>query len=130
MPTSFEKIDFGVGLSMPIKPESMKMAEEFIANCLGCPEISRNPNYTCFKFPNGQILGLTPDSNAPTEKEYENSTWLEVVSEDFDATKKRIQQFGAREVAGGMEEAFFFNIPGGAVFRLISREQAKAMSKE
>jgi hypothetical protein len=28
-------------------------------------------------------------------------------------------------MAGGMKDAFFFNLPGGAVFRLISDELAK-----
>ena len=119
-----EKIDFGVGMSMPIKPESRSRAEDFITNVLGLPQTLENEAYSCFKFPNGQVLGITPDVNAPTEEEYENSTWLEMVSSDFVRTKTKILEFGAREVKGGMKEAFFFNLPGGAVFRLLSEEMA------
>jgi len=75
------------------------------------------------KFPNGQIIGITPDENAPSEEEYENSVWLELVSDDFQKTKLRILEFGVREVSGGMEESFFFNLPGGAVFRLVNKGQ-------
>ena len=124
-----EKFDFGVGLSMPVQPEMREKAERFISTVLGCKEVMRNENYTCFKFPNGQILGITPSEDALTEAGYENSTWLELVSDDFEATKNRIQQFAAKEVDGGMEGVFFFNIPGGAVFRLVSKEVAESMSK-
>ena len=125
-----EKIDFGIGISMPVKPNMRKKAEDFLSNVLGCSETLRNDNYTCFKFPNGQILGITPDQNASSEEEYENATWLEIASEDFERTKKRIKEFGVREVSGGMKGAFFFNLPGGAVFRLVSKERMEADSKK
>ena len=118
-----EKIDFGPGISMPLKPDKRKRAEEFLSEILGCRETLRNDNYTCYQFPNGQILGITPDDNAPTEEEYENSVWLELISDDFEATKKRITNFGVREVTGGMPDAFFFNLPGGVVFRLVSKDK-------
>ena len=120
-----EKIDFGFGISMPVRPEKRKSAEDFLEKTLGCTETMRNAEYSCFRFPNGQVIGITPDEKAPSEQEYENSTWLEIVSSDFEATKKRIQKFGAREVKGGMKDAFFFNLPGGAVFRLLSEEMAE-----
>ncbi|PCJ62302.1 MAG: hypothetical protein COA79_04360 [Planctomycetota bacterium] len=123
-----EKVDFGVGLSMPVKPESRVRAVAFLSNVLGCTKTLENDNYSCFRFPNGQILGITPDENALSEEEYENSTWMELITEDFEGTKKRIQEFGVREVEGGMKDALFFNIPGGAVFRLISAETAKTMA--
>lgn len=125
-----EKIEFGMGISMPIKPSTLEKAERFVSEVLGCKEIMRNKHYTCFKFPNGQVLGLTPDDNAPSEIEYENSTWLEIVSDDFESTMRRIRDFGVRKVDGGMEGAFFFNLPGGAVLRLVSQEQAKKMAQE
>ncbi len=123
------KIDFGFGVSMPIRPHERNRAEEFFSKVLGLTQTLKNEQYTCFKFPNGQILGLTPDENAPNEEEYERSTWLEMVSSDFEETKKNILKFGVRQVVGGMSEAFFFNIPGGAVFRLLSEEMAEDQSK-
>jgi predicted enzyme related to lactoylglutathione lyase len=120
-----EKINFGFGISMPVRPEKRKLAEDFLRTILNCAETMRSEEYTCFRFPNGQIIGITPEKEAPSEEEYEHSIWLEIISEDFEATKKRIKEFGAREVTGGMKEAFFFNLPGGAVFRLLSEEMAK-----
>ena len=126
---SFEKIDFGVGISMPVKPDSRSRAEDFLSKILGLKQTMKDESYTCFKFPNGQIIGITPDVNAPSEEEYENSTWLEIVSSDFLKTKAKILEFGVREVKGGMKEAFFFNLPGGAVFRLLSVEMAKEQAQ-
>ena len=114
-----EKIEFGVGISMTIKPERRLKAEEFFAKVLGLPETMKNANYSCYQFPNGQTFGITPDDSAPTEEEYEKGIWLELTTTDFEATKKRLTEFGVREVPGGMKEAFFFNMPGGVVFRLI-----------
>lgn len=122
-----EKIEFGVGISMPIQPGHRDRAETFFAEVLGCKQVMKNSLYTCFQFPNGQVIGITPDTKALSEQNYEKSTWLEIVSGDFEATKKRAQTFGVREVSGGSEDAFFFNIPGGAVLRLISEETARSM---
>jgi hypothetical protein len=83
------KIDFGVGMSVPVKPEFRKRAEDFLSSVLGLPQTLKNEYYSCFKFPNGQIIGITPDQNAPTEKEYEQSIWLEFFSSDFEETKKK-----------------------------------------
>ena len=124
-----EKIDFGVGMSMPVKPEFRERAELFFGEVINCPQIMKNESYSCYRFINGQVMGITPDENAPTEEEYEKSIWLELVTSDFESTKKRIIDFGVREVKGGMKDAFFFNSPGGVVFRLISEEQAKEMEK-
>ncbi len=120
-----EKIVFGVGMSMPVRPDKRKAAEDFLGRVLGCTKTSHSDQYTCFRFPNGQIIGITPEPEAPSEEEYERSTWLELVTDDFEATKMRIKKFGVREVAGGMKDAYFFNLPGGAVFRLLSQEMAK-----
>jgi hypothetical protein len=116
------KIDFGVGMSMPVRPSKRKEAERFCREILGLPQTLESEEYSCFKFPNGQILGITPHENAPTEVEYENSIWLEMVTSNFEETKAKL--FGVREVQGGIKEAFFFNVPGGAVFRLLSEEMA------
>lgn len=121
-----EKIDFGVGISMAVRPDKRELVESFLLNVLKCPQTLKSQEYSCFRFPNGQILGITPDITAPTEEEYERSVWFELVSNDFLSTKKRIQEFGVREVSGGHPQAFFFNIPGGAVFRLLSEEMAQA----
>jgi hypothetical protein len=121
---AMEKVDFGAGISMPVKPQARERAEDFLSNILGLPQTLKNDGYTCFRFPSGQVLGITPEENALTEEEYENSAWLEIVSDDFEQTKKRIKEFGVREVRGGMKDAFFFNMPGGAVFRLVSNDMS------
>ncbi len=123
---TMEKINFGFGIHMPVQPDKRTRAEEFLGNTLGCAEITRTEEYTCFRFPNGQIIGITPDKGAPFEEEYERSLWLEIISNDYEATKRRIQEFGVKEVVGGMPNAFFFHLPGGAVFRLVSEEVAAA----
>ena len=63
-----EKIDFGLGMSMPVRPDKRKRTEEFLAKILGCRETMRNETYTCFRFPNGQILGITPEQRLPLKK--------------------------------------------------------------
>ena len=121
-----ERINFGVGISMPVQPNQRERAELFLSKIIHCKEIMRNDTYTCFEFPSGQVIGITPDPNAPAELEYKNTTWLEIVSSNFKVTKKRIQEFGVREVPGSDEGTYFFHLPGGAVFRLISEDTFKA----
>lgn len=69
---------------------------------------------------------MASDKDAPSEAEYERSLWLEIVSSDYAVTKKKIQDFGAKEVATGMKDAFFFHIPGGAVFRLKDQNSTES----
>ena len=123
-----EKIDFGVGHSMPVHPDQMKRAEDFLEKVLACELLHRGEFYTTFRFPNGGIIGLTPSEKALSESQYEHSTWLEIVSSDYKVTKQRIKEFGVTEVPSSDSDIYVFHIPGGAVLRLISEEMARELS--
>lgn len=128
-----DKVYFGANMSIPVRPGAREKAERFIETVLKCKKSFYDDSYTCYHFPNGQIFGLTPRADAPTEEEYEKSIWLECVADDFESTKKAAIEFGVREVQGGMLDAFFFNIPGGPVVRLVERpmlEKEESPAKE
>lgn len=121
------KVYLGANMSMPVRPAMRKKAEEFFEQVLGAKKSFYDDVYSCYHLANGYVIGITSRSDAPTEEDYEKSMWLELLAEDFDATKKKAQDFGVRQVNGGMMDAYFFNIPGGPVVRLVD---AKMLEKE
>jgi hypothetical protein len=113
--------DFGPGISLPIKPESLAKAKQFVQEVLRAQFVSQSRQYTVFRFPNGQMVGLCEDSSAPAEADYYHSIWLELLTDDFPEAVALLKSQGITEVRGGDEHAFFFHLPGGPVFKLSPR---------
>lgn len=102
-----------------VKPESYKRAQEFLREFFDGDVVVDNDRYFVVRDGSGVEFGVSPDSAALTEKEYENSVWLSFVSTSFQEDRERLNSFGAREVEGGDPAAFFFSFPGGPVIKLL-----------
>ena len=77
-----------------------------------------------YEFTGGAVLGFffVDAADAPTEAEYLKATWLEIEVDDPAAWKARLQAFGVREVEFPDPTRFFFQAPGGPVFRLAAMD--------
>lgn len=113
--------DFGPGISLPVKPEALPKAIQFMQQVLRAQLVSQSSQYQVFRFPNGQMVGLCADNSAPSEAEYYPSIWLELLTDDFPEAVAILKARGVTEVLGGDENAFFFHLPGGPVFKLSPR---------
>ena len=72
------------------------------------------------------IVGIfyRAESEVLTSEEHLRATWLELKSSDVAATKARLVALGVREVETPDKARFFFQAPGGQVYRLASFDDA------
>jgi catechol 2,3-dioxygenase-like lactoylglutathione lyase family enzyme len=93
----------------------------FYQGLLGCrPLESPRPDLDLYEFEEGFVLGIffvSPEEALP-EAAYLKATWLELKVPDPEAVKERLLAFGVTPVDFPDPTRFFFQAPGGQVFRL------------
>jgi hypothetical protein len=72
-------------------------------------------------------IGAVFDDSALSDADRLNSIWLELRVEDPGGLKQQILEFGCRQVEFWDKEHFYFQSPGGQVFRLVG--ETEDMSK-
>lgn len=89
---------------------------------LGCKAIEEKPypDLDLYEFEGGTIAGLffLDDQDLLPESDHEKAAWLEIKVADPDATKEQLKAFGVAEVDFADKTRFYFQAPGGQVFRL------------
>jgi hypothetical protein len=122
-------VTIGNHLKMNVPAGMKSRTREFYSSLLGLKSIpSPAEDLDLYEFPGGFVLGLF-FSNDPAElltpQDYLKATWLELKVDDLTQWKKRLQEFGVTEIAYKDPSRFtepyprfFFQAPGGQVFRL------------
>ena len=104
-------------------PHSMReKAARFYLDVLGCRKLGNEPypDLDLYEFDGGFVLGLFFFDEADTlsESEHLMATWMEIKTDNPEALKQRLIQFGVREVEFNDPSRFYFQAPGGQVFRV------------
>jgi catechol 2,3-dioxygenase-like lactoylglutathione lyase family enzyme len=108
-----------IKMTLPVRLRGR--AREFYRDVLGCHTLeSPLPELDLYEFDGGFVVGLffAPDSEVIPEADYLRATWLELKVAEPAALKSRLQAFGVTEVSYPDPTRFFFQAPGGQVFRL------------
>jgi catechol 2,3-dioxygenase-like lactoylglutathione lyase family enzyme len=114
-------VQLGNHLKMNLPVPLRERAREFYAGLLECKAMeSPRPDLDLYEFAGGVVLGLffVDATDALSEADCLKATWLELKVDDPARWKARLQAFGVREVEFPDPTRFFFQAPGGAVFRL------------
>jgi hypothetical protein len=122
-------VTIGNHLKMTVTSTLKARTREFYGGLLGLQSIpSPAENLDLYEFPGGFVLGLFfSDDRAEllTETDYLKATWLELKVDDLADWKERLQKFGVTEIEYDDPSRFaepylrfFFQAPGGQVFRL------------
>jgi hypothetical protein len=122
-------VTIGNHLKMTVPSELKARTREFYGGLLGLKSIpSPAENLDLYEFPGGFVLGLFfSDESAEllAERDYLKSTWLELKVDDIAQWKERLLRFGVAEIQyddpsrfAEPYQRFFFQAPGGQVFRL------------
>ena len=82
------------------------------------------PNLDLFCFANDFVLGVffCEEADVLSEKDHLKAAWLEIKTKDVEDTKRRLIEFGVTEVDYLDKSRFFFQAPGGQVFRLAPED--------
>lgn len=122
-------VTIGNHLKMTVASALKATTREFYGGLLGLKSIpSPAENLDLYEFPGGFVLGVFfSDDRAEllTEQDYLKATWLELKVDDLAHWKERLLRFGVNEIAYDDPSRFaepylrfFFQAPGGQVFRL------------
>jgi hypothetical protein len=122
-------VTIGNHLKMTVASALKTRSREFYGGLLGLKSIpSLADNLDLYEFPGGFVLGLFFTDNPAellAEQDYLKATWLELKVDDLTQWKERLQRFGVTEIEyddpsrfAEPYPRFFFQAPGGQVFRL------------
>jgi hypothetical protein len=116
-------VTIGNHMKMTLRSELRPRIRAFYGTTLGLKSLtSPRDDLDLYEFAGGFVLGIFFTADAADvlpETEHLKSTWLELKVEDPVAWKRRLQEFGVREVDyPDGSNRFYFQAPGGQVFRL------------
>jgi hypothetical protein len=76
-----------------------------------------------YRFTNGASLSVEFTLASPHDGRVSRGAWLELVVDDLEEMKRRVLEAGLPPVQFAGNDHFYFESPGGQVFRIIDRTQ-------
>ena len=93
----------------------------FYLDVLQCTTMpSPAPDLDLFLFSDSFVLGVffCEQADVLSEEDHLKGAWLEIKTKDVPDVKRRLIEFGVKEVEYSDKSRFYFQAPGGQVFRL------------
>jgi hypothetical protein len=116
-------VEIGNHLKMNVPRDLRARTRDFYGSLLGCKSMaSPSPDLDLYEFDGGFVLGLffVVTSNCLSEAEYLKGAWMELKVDDPATWTERLIAFGVKPVEYPDATRFFFEAPGGQVFRLAA----------
>jgi hypothetical protein len=108
-------------------PADRERVRKFYKEGLGSPATKESEKIDIFRIGTTFFLGVMYDDSALSAADALRSIWLDLRTPEPEALKARILEFGIKEIQFWDKEHFYFQAPGGQVFRLA--ETTEDMSK-
>jgi hypothetical protein len=115
-------VHIGNHLKMTLPRLLRGRAREFYEGLLGCKILSSpRPDLDLYEFAGGFVLGLffVPEAEVLSEADHAKAAWMELKTERPEEIKARLVAFGVRPIEYPDTTRFYFQAPGGQVFRLV-----------
>ncbi len=113
---------FGNHLKLHLPAAERDRARRFYQDALGCNPLPPPPfpNADLYEFDDGTVVGLffVEAGNALSQAEALKAPWLEIKVDDPEAMRARLETFGVDAVDFPDPTRFYFQAPGGQVYRL------------
>ena len=97
----------------------------FYMDVLQCTTMpSPAPNLDLYLFTDQFVLGVffCDEGEVLSEEAHLLAAWLEIKTNDVQSLQQRLVEFGVKEVDYADKSRFYFQAPGGQVFRLASED--------
>lgn len=113
----------GENSKLTVLPSEREQIRNFYQEVLGCPLTSETERADFFRIGNNFNLGVVYEDSALLMADRMKSIWLELKSDHPEELKQKILASGVKEIEYFDKAHFYFQAPGGQVYRL---EGAKA----
>jgi len=70
------------------------------------------------RFADDFYLGISFTQESLTDDQFLRATWLEIKTDAPSALKEKVLEFGVKEIEYWDKEHFYFQAPGGQVYRI------------
>ena len=120
-------VSLGENSKLTVLPEERDQIQRFYRDVLDCPLTKTSEAADVFRLDSDFYLGVVYDESALSLSDRRKSIWLELRTDRPEELKAKILQFGIEEIEYWDRERFYFQAPGGQVYRLVGT--AEDMSK-
>ncbi|MDE3057277.1 MAG: VOC family protein [Bacteroidota bacterium] len=120
-------ISLGEHSKLTVHPSEREKIRKFYRDVLECPVTKESEAVDIFQIGNNFYLGVVYDDSALNMENCLKAIWLELRTDHPEKLKQKILRFGIGELEYWDKEHFYFQAPGGQVFRLA--DSAEGMSK-
>lgn len=114
------QVSFGVNSKLTVHPSDRQQIREFYCNVLGCSQTGESERIDFFQIGANFSMAVVYESSALSMTNYKKAIWLELCTSDTALLKKKILAFGIKEIEYWDKDHFYFQAPGGQVFRLAT----------
>lgn len=112
-------VALGEHAKMVVLPSERGRVQQFYRDILGCRVTAKSKAMDLIRLGTDFYIGVVYDDSALSAADRLNSIWLEIRTENPEELKQRVLAFGITEVEFWDKEHFYFQAPGGQVFRLV-----------
>ena len=116
-------VSLGEHSKLTANPAERDRVRKFYTQVLGCPATKESGKIDIFRIGSDFSLGVVYDNSALSAADGLKSIWLELRTPEPEALKARILEFGIQEASFWDKEHFYFQAPGGQVFRLVGKTE-------
>jgi hypothetical protein len=112
---------FGNHLKLNVHKSLRDRVRTFYLDVLECKTMrAPMPDLDLFLFDDTFVLGVfyCDQAEVLSEEDHLKAAWMEIKAKDVEVTKRRLLEFGVKEVEYSDKMRFYFQAPGGQVFRL------------
>jgi catechol 2,3-dioxygenase-like lactoylglutathione lyase family enzyme len=113
-------VSLGNQSKMMANPNEQNRIRKFYKEILGCVLIKESKETDLIRLGNDFFIGIIYDNSTLTESDLQKSIWLELRTNNPESLKKSIIDFGIKGIDFWDKDHFYFQAPGGQVFRIIS----------
>lgn len=123
--------EWGNHTKMIARPSVRARLQSFYRDVLGC-DVGKGPQHVggppdtdLIRFPNGFTSVIHYYDSALDETDLKKSIWLELLTDDAEQLAQKIRAFGIQPFEYFDQDHFYFQAPGGQVFRVAAKPRAR-----
>ena|SRR5947209_5862845 len=95
----------------------------FYQQALGCDLVVAQEALDVVRFTNDFFLGIAYEQDHLEDEHFLLAAWLELKTDDPNELRKKLHQFGVKEIEYKDKNHFYFHAPGGQVYRVASTDE-------
>lgn len=114
----------GNHMKATVHPDLREATKQFYGEILGGEILPTDkPQFDLFRFSNSFVLGVFYSADCLTEKQCLNAMWCEIKTDNVEKLKDKIITSGVKQVDYEDKNHFYFQAPGGQVYRISAENE-------